>query len=214
MSARSCRRSRRTLRRARIRRLTASLARLVRSLHERSLSHRDLKAANILIRTDTIDGERSAEPDRPGRRPAPPSAAAEAPRPEPGAAASAWPCPGRTRTDALRFLRLYLPWGLSPLNDWKASGGRSSGRCGPSGPGTCGAAGRCPDRTRRALSGSAESTIGRSDGPAGCPAALGLTAAPAGLGRLRDARRPRADRSSRPATRSAPARSSSSRTPR
>jgi hypothetical protein len=20
----------------------------------------------------------------------------------------------------LRFLRLYLPWGLSPLNDWKA----------------------------------------------------------------------------------------------
>lgn len=27
--------------------------------------------------------------------------------------------PGRTRTDALRFLRVYLPWGLSPRNDWK-----------------------------------------------------------------------------------------------
>jgi hypothetical protein len=27
--------------------------------------------------------------------------------------------PGRTRTDALRFLRAYLPWGLSPRNDWK-----------------------------------------------------------------------------------------------
>ena len=27
--------------------------------------------------------------------------------------------PERTRTDLLRFLRLYLPWGLSPLNDWK-----------------------------------------------------------------------------------------------
>ena len=26
---------------------------------------------------------------------------------------------GRTRTDALRFLRAYLPWGLSPRNDWK-----------------------------------------------------------------------------------------------
>jgi hypothetical protein len=26
---------------------------------------------------------------------------------------------GRNRTDSLRFLRLYLPWGLSPLNDWK-----------------------------------------------------------------------------------------------
>ncbi len=27
--------------------------------------------------------------------------------------------PGRTRTDALRFLQAYLPWGLSPHNDWK-----------------------------------------------------------------------------------------------
>ena len=26
---------------------------------------------------------------------------------------------GRTRTDALRFLRAYLPWGLSPHNEWK-----------------------------------------------------------------------------------------------
>jgi hypothetical protein len=26
---------------------------------------------------------------------------------------------GRTRTDALRFLRLYLPRGLWPRNDWK-----------------------------------------------------------------------------------------------
>ena len=30
------------------------------------------------------------------------------------------PAPGRTRTETLRFLRAYLPWGLSPLNDWKA----------------------------------------------------------------------------------------------
>jgi hypothetical protein len=27
--------------------------------------------------------------------------------------------PGRTRTDTLQFLRAYLPWGLSPRNDWK-----------------------------------------------------------------------------------------------
>src|SRR5262249_22764982 len=43
------------VRRARIRRLTAALALLVRSLHDRSLSHRDLKASNILIRTDFLD---------------------------------------------------------------------------------------------------------------------------------------------------------------
>ena len=28
--------------------------------------------------------------------------------------------PGRTRTETLRFLRAYLPWGLSPLSDWKS----------------------------------------------------------------------------------------------
>jgi hypothetical protein len=27
--------------------------------------------------------------------------------------------PGRRRSDALVFLRAYLRWGLSPLNDWK-----------------------------------------------------------------------------------------------
>ena len=26
---------------------------------------------------------------------------------------------GRTRTETLRFLRAYLPWGLSPLSGWK-----------------------------------------------------------------------------------------------
>ena len=44
------------VRRARIRTLTVSLAELVRSLHDRSLSHRDLKASNILINVDSIEG--------------------------------------------------------------------------------------------------------------------------------------------------------------
>ena len=39
-----------------IRALTGSLAQLIRSLHERSLSHRDLKASNILV-TPTADGQ-------------------------------------------------------------------------------------------------------------------------------------------------------------
>jgi hypothetical protein len=28
--------------------------------------------------------------------------------------------PGRTRTDALRFLREYLPWSFTPRRRWKA----------------------------------------------------------------------------------------------
>jgi serine/threonine protein kinase len=109
------------IQRARIRRLTASLANLVRSLHERSLSHRDLKAANILIRTDTLDeedrlslidlvGVHLRHPIRRGRR------VQNLAR----LGLSLENVPGRTRTDSLQFLRRYLPWGLSPLNDWKS----------------------------------------------------------------------------------------------
>jgi tRNA A-37 threonylcarbamoyl transferase component Bud32 len=108
------------LRRARIRRLTTSLSHLVRTLHERSLSHRDLKAANILIRTDTIDREdRLSLIDLVGvyqRHPIPQRRRAQNLA---RLAISLGDVPGRTRTDALHFLRLYLPWGLSPLNDWK-----------------------------------------------------------------------------------------------
>ncbi len=109
------------VRRARIRRLTASLARLVRSLHDRSLSHRDLKAANILIRTDTLDQEdRLSLIDLVGvhlRHPIPRRRRAQNLA---RLGISLEHVPGRTRTDALQFLRRYLPWGLSPLNDWKS----------------------------------------------------------------------------------------------
>ncbi len=109
------------IRRARIRRLATSLSNLVRSLHERSLSHRDLKAANILIRTDTLDREdRLSLIDLVGvhqRHPIPRGRRAQNLA---RLAISLGDVPGRTRTDALHFLRLYLPWGLSPLNDWKS----------------------------------------------------------------------------------------------
>ena len=108
------------LRRARIRRLATSLSRLVRSLHERSLSHRDLKAANILIRIDTLEVEdRLSLIDLVGvcrRHPIPRQRRIQNLA---RLAISLGDVPGATRTDALHFLRLYLPWGLSPLNDWK-----------------------------------------------------------------------------------------------
>ena len=108
------------LRRSRIRRLTTSLSRLVRSLHERSLSHRDLKAANILIRTDTLDQEdRLSLIDLVGVRLRHPIPQRRRAQNLARLAISLGDVPGRTRTDALHFLRRYLPWGLSPLNDWK-----------------------------------------------------------------------------------------------
>ncbi len=109
------------LRRTRIRRLTASLARLVRSLHERSLSHRDLKAANILIRTDTLDHEdRLSLIDLVGVHLRHPIPRRRRTQNLARLGLSLENVPGRTRTDALQFLRRYLPWGLSPLNDWKS----------------------------------------------------------------------------------------------
>jgi len=107
-------------RRARIGRLSVALARLLRTLHDRSMSDRDLKAANILIAGDPeaedvelalIDlvGVQLLHPMPPGRR------LQNLARLQISLAG----VPGRTRTDALRFLRAYLPWGLAPRNDWK-----------------------------------------------------------------------------------------------
>jgi serine/threonine protein kinase len=107
-------------RRARIRSLRASLAFLIRSLHDRSLSHRDLKASNILINVE--DDSRKDELsliDLVG-------VSLQHPLPESRRiqnlarlCLSLSSVPGRTRSDLLQFLRLYLPWGLSPHNDWK-----------------------------------------------------------------------------------------------
>jgi tRNA A-37 threonylcarbamoyl transferase component Bud32 len=109
------------IRRERIRSISRSLARLVRTLHERSLSHRDLKSSNILIKAGSggqpdelslIDlvGVRLKYP-LPWHRRAQNLARLSV---------SLSTVPDRTRSDALYFLRLYLPWGLSPLSDWKS----------------------------------------------------------------------------------------------
>jgi tRNA A-37 threonylcarbamoyl transferase component Bud32 len=108
------------VRRARIRALTVSLAELIRSLHERSLSHRDLKASNILINVDSIAGRNQLSLiDLVGVRLQHPIPVSRRVQNLARLCVSLDAVPGRNRSDSLRFLRLYLPWGLSPLNDWK-----------------------------------------------------------------------------------------------
>jgi serine/threonine protein kinase len=107
-------------RRALIRDLTVSLAQLVRSLHERSLSHRDLKASNILINVDSAAGRPQLSLiDLVGVRLQHPIPLSRRVQNLARLCISLDAVPGRNRSDTLRFLRLYLPWGLSPLNDWK-----------------------------------------------------------------------------------------------
>lgn len=107
-------------RRAQVRRLTLTLARLLRILHERSISDRDLKAANLLLIGDPegpsprltiidLEGVRLIHPLPSHRR------IQNLAR----LSLSLDGVCGRTRTDSLRFLRAYLPGGLSPRDDWK-----------------------------------------------------------------------------------------------
>jgi serine/threonine protein kinase len=107
-------------RRSRIREVTPALALLVRSLHERSLSHRDLKAANILIAArGTGHSDRLSLIDLVGVRLQHPLPLRRRVQNLARICLSLSSVPGSTRTDTLRFLRLYLRWGLSPLSDWK-----------------------------------------------------------------------------------------------
>jgi len=108
------------VRRVRIRTLTVALAELVRALHERSLSHRDLKASNILIDVDSRDSNQELSLiDLVGVRLRHPLPCDRRVQNLARLCISLAAVPGRTRTDSLRFLRHYLPWGLSPLSDWK-----------------------------------------------------------------------------------------------
>jgi tRNA A-37 threonylcarbamoyl transferase component Bud32 len=107
--------------RAQVRRLTLALAKLLRMLHERSLSDRDLKTANMLILGDpTAPDVRLSVIDLVGVRLIHPLPDHRRFQNLARLSLSLADVPGRTRTDALQFLRAYLPWGLSPHNDWKS----------------------------------------------------------------------------------------------
>lgn len=106
-------------RHARIQELTLALARFLRKMHERSLSDRDLKASNLLLLGDPTESIELSVIDLVGVRLIHPLPRHRRIQNLARLHLSLLDVPGRTRTDALRFLRAYLPWGLSPRNDWK-----------------------------------------------------------------------------------------------
>jgi hypothetical protein len=92
------------------------VAKLVRELHRRGLSHRDLKAANILITEGNssiwlIDLVGVRLHDRLSRRRKMQNLAR--------LHASFFQSAALTRTDKLRFLRMYLHWGMLGRGSWK-----------------------------------------------------------------------------------------------
>jgi tRNA A-37 threonylcarbamoyl transferase component Bud32 len=107
-------------RRETIRRIALGLAALIRSLHDRSLSDRDLKASNILIDLDRLDREVSLSLiDLVGVTLKSPLPTGRKVQNLARLSLSLANILGRTRTDSLRFLRAYLRDGLSREHDWK-----------------------------------------------------------------------------------------------
>lgn len=108
-------------RRAFIERLVPCLAALIRTLHERSLSHRDLKSANILIVGDPFaESPQLSLIDLVGVRIEYPISRHHQIQNLARLQLSLASVEGRTRTDALRFLRLYLPCGAVRRDAWKS----------------------------------------------------------------------------------------------
>ena len=100
--------------RTRLRTLIDQLAHLIGTLHHRHLSHRDLKASNVLISNNQLTfidlvGVMRHRKLRRSRR------IQNLARLN----ASSLCCAGLTRTDKLRFLRVYLRWGLRGRCGWK-----------------------------------------------------------------------------------------------
>jgi tRNA A-37 threonylcarbamoyl transferase component Bud32 len=125
-------------RRILLRRHIDQVARLVRDLHLRQLSHRDLKAANILVVSGEWFGVSGKEPvaatrhsplttqapsvwlvDLVGVRRHRQLSRRRRVRNLARLHASFYHSPALTRTDRLRFLRMYLRWGLFGQEGWK-----------------------------------------------------------------------------------------------
>jgi tRNA A-37 threonylcarbamoyl transferase component Bud32 len=100
--------------RIQLRTLIDQLARLIGTLHHRHLSQRDLKASNVLVSNhqltfiDLVGVIRHRKLRRSRRI-----------QNLARLNASSGCCAGLTRTDKLRFLRVYLRWGLRGRQGWK-----------------------------------------------------------------------------------------------
>jgi tRNA A-37 threonylcarbamoyl transferase component Bud32 len=115
-------------RRQRLRTSIAQIARLLRELHRRQLSHRDLKAANILMSSAACPwsvpavASESRQPwliDLVGLRLYRKLSRARRVQNLARLHASFQQHPLISRTDKLRFLRVYLQWGLRGRAGWK-----------------------------------------------------------------------------------------------
>jgi hypothetical protein len=97
-----------------LRRRIDQVAGLVRELHRRHLSHRDLKAANVLVAGEKVWLIDLVGISRPRQL-------SQARRVQNLARlhASFHDQPALTRTDKVRFLRVYLQWGLLGKGGWK-----------------------------------------------------------------------------------------------
>lgn len=113
------------------------VARVVQQMHRCQLSHRDLKAANLLVTSAGVEGTPAgaARPSRTSPFPVPSTnvwvidlvgvtrhARLGKQRRVQNLArlnVSFLDSPAVTRTDRLRFLRLYLAWGVHGKGDWK-----------------------------------------------------------------------------------------------
>lgn len=103
-----------SLRRVAVRDWTERLARLAREMHRRGLSHRDFKAANVLLTEESpwlIDLVGVTRPRRLSWRRRVQNLAR--------LNASFLRFPLLSRADRLRFLRVYLQWGLYGRDRWK-----------------------------------------------------------------------------------------------
>jgi heptose I phosphotransferase len=114
-----------------VRRLIEQVARLVRELHRRNLSHRDLKATNLLVQAlrpgDTLSAADFGDPsfgrlwliDLVGVRRHRKLGRSRKVQNLARLHASFYQSPLLARTNKLRFLRVYLQWGLFGQAGWK-----------------------------------------------------------------------------------------------
>lgn len=110
-------------RRKRLRRLIDQTARLLAKMHQRRLSHRDLKAANLLVRIDPTHNKEDDVSlhfiDLVGVCRLRKLCRARRVQNLARLNTSFFGHPGLTRSDRLRFLRVYLCWGLRGRSGWK-----------------------------------------------------------------------------------------------